>query len=674
MDEQIVSKNLCFLWHMHQPDYQDKSGMLQMPWVFLHSIKDYYEMPWLLSKFSILKATFNITSTLIKQIKIYEKYGYQKDKFLILWMKNTNSISKEEKKYLIKICKSAQYNTMVKKIYRFKQLYDMSEYNENELRDLEVVFILSWCGNYLQENNVVVQKMMQKGRDFTQEDKKELLNSLISFIPKILPFYKKLLKNKQISISTTPYNHPILPLLFDMENAKLSNPNTVLPKEYFSLKDDAIKQVDLAIEQYEEVFEEKPSGLWPAEGGVDKKSLDFYKSRNIKWVATDEAILYKSLKENDNNLKYKLYDFNDVFIAFRDHFLSDLIGFTYRYKDAKDATDDFIKKIETTQEESNIFVILDGENAWEFYQNNAKDFFINLYNRLIKDKNIQTKTMDEINKNKKEKLQNLTPGSWIYGDFNTWVGDDEKNAAWELLYQTKRDFKRCKITNQEILKKIDEHFLAAECSDWFWWYGEDHFSDFLNEFDILFKAHLINIYKLCNMPIPSILMIPIQKERKAKLSLVEPKCNINVKIDGKKSSFYEWLGCGMVDENRIFSTMDSDRGAVRKLYYGENRKYLFLRLDGNIKKMLNDFLEFKIHLKELKKIVVIPVKSEFKNKLINMSIKDFVEIRIDKKICQKIKKINLQIELIDKNNNSEFIPIFGDIQICGNEYEKNWFI
>jgi len=669
-----VSKNLCFLWHMHQPDYQDKSGILQMPWVFLHSIKDYYEMPWLLSKFLTLRATFNITSTLIKQIKIYEKYGYQKDKFLILWMKNTNSISKEEKKYLIKICKSAQYNTMVKKIYRFEQLYNISEYNENELRDLEVVFILSWCGNYLRENNAVVQKMMQKGRDFTQEDKKELLNSLISFIPKILPFYKKLLKNKQISVSTTPYNHPILPLLFDMENAKLSNPNTVLPKEYFSLKDDAAKQIDLAIEQYEEIFEEKPSGLWPSEGGVDEKSLDFYKSRNIKWVATDEAILYKSLKENDNNLKYKLYDFNDVFIAFRDHFLSDLIGFTYRYKDAKDATDDFIEKIEAIQEESNIFVILDGENAWEFYQNNAKDFFINLYNRLIKDKNIQTKTMDEINKNKKEKLQNLAPGSWIYGDFNTWVGHDEKNRAWELLYQTKRDFKRCKIKDKEILKQIDEHFLAVECSDWFWWYGEDHFSDFLNEFDILFKAHLINIYKLCNMPIPSILMIPIQKERKVKLSLVEPKCNISVKIDGKKSSFYEWLGCGMVDENRIFSTMDSDRGVVKKLYYGENRKYLFLRLDGNIKKMLNDFLEFKIHLKELKKIVVIPVKSEFKNKLINTSIKDFVEIRIDKKICQKIKKINLQIELVDKNNNSEFVPIFGDIQICGNEYEKNWFI
>jgi len=658
---------------MHQPSYEDKNGVLQMPWVFLHCIKDYYDMPWLLSKFPTLKATFNITPSLIKQIKIYEKSGYQNDKFLSLWIKDPDKLNGDEREYIIKICKSAQFETMVKNFSRFEELYHKKEYDVGELRDLEMLFMLSWCGNSLRENSFVVKKMTEKEKNFTQEDKKELLKELISFIPKILPFYKKLLDKKQISLSTTPLNHPILPLLFDMQNAKISDPDTILPKEYISLKDDAFKQVDLAIKLYEETFLQKPSGFWPAEGAVDEKSLKCYKQRGIKWVATDEEILYKSLNSSDKSLKYNLFEYNDIFIGFRDHFLSDLIGFTYRYKDANFAVEDFVSKITNIKEGGTVFVIVDGENAWEFYKNNAKEFFLNLYEKLSSSKEIKVKSFDEVSSLKKEKLPHLHPGSWIYGNFNTWVGHSEKNRAWELLYQTKRDTKECKVSS-EIFKKIQEHFLLAECSDWFWWYGEDHFSDFLEEFDTLFRSHLIEIYKLCDLKVPTNLLLPIQKERELKLTLVKPKFDINITVDGKKSSFYEWLGSGLVDESRIYGTMQGTTQVAKRLYYGENSEYLFFRIDGDIKKIIDEYKELKIHFKELKKVYTIPVKKSFSDSFVEMSIKDFVEIEIDKKVCKNKTKINVQIELIDKNDNSEFIPIFGDIQVCDNEYEKNWFI
>ena len=656
---------------MHQPSYQDKNGVLQMPWVFLHSIKDYLDMPWLLSKYPNLKATFNLTPTLINQIKIYEKEGFKKDKFLSIWIKDVKELTKDEKSYLLKICKSAQYDTMVKPFKRYDEIFSYKEYDEIALLDLQMLFMLSWCGNYLRENDKTVQELIQKGRYFAQNDKENLLDTLLRFIPKILPFYKKLLKTNQISISTTPYNHPILPLLFDMENAKISNPTTVLPKEYISLRDDAKKQVDLAIELYEKIFEQKPTGFWPAEGAVDEKSLHYYKEKDLKWVATDEAILYKSLHQDDKELKYKRYSYNDIFIGFRDHFLSDLIGFSYRYQDSYKAANDFVGRMETKKEGDSVFVIVDGENAWEFYKNNAKDFFMALYKLLNSSKDIKTLTFDEISRQKSKNLTHLHPGSWIYGNFDTWVGHSEKNRAWELLYQTKRDMIKCDKRSD---KSIEEHFLIAECSDWYWWYGEDHFSDFLSEFDTLFRSHLIDIYELCSLKVPTYLFLPITKEREVKLTSVKPKFEINVKIDGKKSSFYEWLGCGMVDESRIFSTMQGGGGVVKKLYYGENGSKLFLRLDGDTKKILSDFKEIKIHFKELKIIKTIPIKTTFEDRYIQMAIKDFVEISIDKKLCKNKKGINLQIELVDKMDNIELIPIFGDIEVCDDEYERNWFI
>ncbi len=658
---------------MHQPDYRDKEGFLQMPWVFLHSIKDYYDMPWLLSLYPSLRATFNITPTLIKQIKIYEKEGYKRDRFLLSWIKDVSKLDRSERAFILKICKSAQFDTMVAPFKRYVELYHLDNYNDIQLRDMEVLFMLSWCGSFLRRDSRVVKRLIKKCRDYSCEDKRELLGELLGFIHKILPFYSSLLEKGQISLSTTPLNHPILPLLLDMKNAKISNPKTVLPKGYISLKDDALDQVDRAIELYKEVFGKNPTGFWPAEGAVDEESLRIYKSRGLKWVATDEAILFKSLGKDKKVLKYKRYVFEDIFIGFRDHYLSDKIGFHYRFIDSTEAVDDFISYVNDTEKDSNIFVIVDGENAWEFYKNNGYDFFIKLYDELSKNRLIKTKTFDEISSLKSENLKKLHPGSWIYGTFDTWVGHSEKNRAWELIYQTKKDINGCKIDeNKRAL--IDEHFLASECSDWFWWYGDDHFSDFSEDFDTLFRSHLIDIYKLCSIKPPLDMYVPISRNKEAKLSFTEPKSYIKVKIDGKKSSFFEWLGSGMVDERRTFSTMDGAKGVIDRLFYGEDEEYIYLRLDGDIKRLLKEYETIKIHLKEQQKIISIPIKRIYEDTFIKISINNIVEIGLDKNFYSHKKDIILQLELIGKDKNSEYIPMFRDIKICKEEYLKNWFI
>ncbi|RRS30359.1 MAG: hypothetical protein P794_07235 [Epsilonproteobacteria bacterium (ex Lamellibrachia satsuma)] len=669
---------LSFLWHMHQPNYVDENGIMCMPWVFLHAIKDYYEMPWLLSRFPRLKATFNLTPTLIKQIKLYEAYGYEKDKFLMIWIREVSRLKEEEKKYLIKICKSTPFDTMAKPLKRYAALYHNENFNEDELIDLEVLFLLSWCGNYLRQNSTVVQMLIGKETPYIQSDKVELLDALLEFIPQILPFYATLLQSGQISLSTTPYNHPILPLLIDMQTAIASNPRTVLPQNPLSLEEDARKQVDKAIELYVEVFGQKPTGLWPAEGAVDEKSLHLYRERGIQWVATDEAILLKTFKSNERKLCYQRYEYDSVFIAFRDHALSDSIGFRYRFMKEKDAVEDFMKRLDEIgqqNQDANVFVVVDGENAWEFYRNNAMDFFLKLYDAVNKSRTVSMQRFDEAAKEKRRELSSLHPGSWIYGTFDTWVGQSEKNRAWELIYQTKKETAASyRRLDQKTRALVDEHFLASECSDWFWWYGEDHFSDFLEEFDTLFRSHLIAIYELCRIPVPSNLYLNIFNKRNAFLSQVKPQFPLSVEIDGKESSFYEWLGAGMIDESKVFSTMDGAKRIVQKLYYGENETFMYFRLDVNMKQFLKTYKEIKLHFKESPDAIVLPVATHYQQDGLILVCKDVVEFSIDKKYCRKKSNLHLQLEITDKQNSSEFVPIFGEIEVCLNDYSKNWFI
>jgi len=234
---------------MHQPDYRDAKGIMQMPWVFLHAIKDYYDMPWMMARHDELKATFNITAPLIEQLKLYYG-GVEYDKFLSLWSCEPHFLKEDEREWVIKICKSTQFDTMVSPFKRYKELYNQEHFNDLELVDLEILFMLSWCGVYLRQNSHVIKRLIEKGSGFNHDDKTLLLDELCDFISNIFGYYSKLHDEGIISLCTTPLNHPILPLLLDMNNALKANPNTNIPKDFISLKDDALKQVKKAKELF----------------------------------------------------------------------------------------------------------------------------------------------------------------------------------------------------------------------------------------------------------------------------------------------------------------------------------------------------------------------------------------------------------------------------------------
>lgn len=659
--------NLSFFWHMHQPDYRGRDGVMKMPWVFLHAIKDYYEMPWLLSEYPGLKATFNLSASLIEQIKLYDK-PIENDYFLSLWIKHPQMLSSDERAWLIKLIGAMQFETMVRPIARYAELYYKNNLSDDELIDLEVVFILAWCGNYLRLYNANIKMLFDKKHEYTQEDKALLLECLSKFVGTILPFYATLQKQGVISVSTTPYFHPILPLLVDMQNASLANSATAMPKGSFSLHADACEHVERSIALYKDTFGCNPIGFWPAEGAVDKKSIAIYKEHNIKWIATDEAILYKSLEKHEPLGHYQPYLFDGVSISFRDHALSDLIGFEYRHRDANEASVHFmdaLNRIAQGRENPTVSVIVDGENAWEFYENNGLNFFKSLYSALASSSWCSTVTMDEVASLKTTgHLNTIAPGSWIHGTFDTWAGHHEKNTAWEFIFDAQRDVeKHSKDISDEDMKKIRYHLLASECSDWFWWYGEDHSTSFALEFDELFRDHLIHIYQLLDITIPNKLFEPIISDTKPKPFFIKPINTISPTLSGGKTAFFEWMGCGVIDERRIFSTMDRLRGPVDVMYYGFDEESVYFALEGNISGLKE--LEIKVEIVEREETMIVsPVM-----------LKERVEFSLSRASLIGLESIHLRIFVLSEEKMLQSLPGFGVLELNLDDYfTTDWFI
>jgi len=627
-----------FFWHMHQPLYL-KDGIIDMPWVFLHAIKDYFDMPYLIEKTNS-KATFNITATLIEQLKIYETQPLR-DRFLALWIKPPRQLTNEERNYILKVVKSVNETLIINE--EFKELLTFDLLGNDEFINMEVFFLLSWCGAYLRED---LKNFINKKR-YTQSDKEYLFTHLTDFIKTILPYYKKLADNGNISLFTTPYSHPILPLLLDMNNAKYANPNTKIPSNSISIRDDAIRHIEKAQNIYQESFGTQTKGFWPAEGAVDEDSLKLYYERGIKYIATDEAILHRSGEMNH----HRVYQKDGVMIFFRDHGLSDLIGFKYRFLDEDEAVEDFVSKLSSHAEVTS--VIVDGENAWEFYQNGGFAFLEKLYIRL-QDRMIKA---EDIKIEETKPLDKLVSGSWIYGNFNTWVGDDEKNKAWEYLFKAKVLYLKEGIKNHD----VDEKFLLAECSDWFWWYGEGHYTSFAKEFDELFRRHLIDIYSLMDKPIPPELYLPIIKEEKVSF-ITEPKNEITPIINGRFGSIFEWYGAGIIDERKIYSTMDKKR-LIEKIYFGMDNDNFYFAFYGDIKKIQ----EFVIFFDEYDKKISLTTDCDCDG--VKVRTDSMIEVQISKDII-KLDKVHIKFDF-----GSEIVPSFGGLFIEKYmDFWANWFV
>ncbi len=605
---------VAILWHQHQPFYKNGADIYQMPWVRFHSTKDYLDMMLVLQEFPKIKQNVNLVPSLLYQILDYANNG-ARDNIWKLTETPAAELTADDKKSILSDFFLANVNNMIKPYPKYYEMYlkfkwhlknqpierRIEAFSVQDFLDLQVWYNLTWIG-VESRKRPEISHLFKKGKKFSEQDKKILLSESRKIMGEIIPLHKKLWDEGQLDLSTTPYYHPILPLLCDNYIAQESSPHLPLPHNHFSFPEDAENQVIKGLELFEQLFNRRPKGMWPSEGSVSLQALEIIARQGIEWVATDEGILSRSIREQfSQNHIYRPYRLatgqNEINVFFRDHYLSDAIGFVYSNWPADRAVEDFRSRLlairrqivdergENALDAAVVPIILDGENCWEYYEGDGKPFLRALYRALSDDASIETITLTEALKRTQNPatLDSLFPGSWINSNFNIWIGADEDNKAWDILFKTREFLVKQEdlgVHSEELLEKAWEKIYIAEGSDWNWWYGDDHSSANDMEFDQLYREHLIEVYQLLGVEVPPELYQTIKRKHFDRFVSSRPKNFINPVVDGKSTHFYEWVGAAVYElEKTTQSAMHQVTRIMEKLYVGFNAQKLFLRLD-----------------------------------------------------------------------------------------------
>ena len=569
--------NLILCWHMHQPDYRHQTtGEFILPWTYLHAIKDYSDMAFHLETHPGAHAVFNFVPILLDQLEDYCHQfatGSIRDPLLaLLAAESLDNISDEQRKLVLASCFRSNHTKMIEPYPTYKRLYDLFGFvqAQNEvnlaylsgqyLSDLLTWYHLVWCGESVRRSHDLVVRLMTKGSHFTAADRRQLFDLIGNVIEGLIPRYRLLAQNDQIELSTTPHNHPIVPLLIDFKVARESMHGTTLPITpcYSGGVRRATAHLESAITSHRERFGMAPQGVWPSEGSVSQATALLFAQNGVRWMASGEQVLVNSLRglnghgqlPERNSYLYRPYrlvfDDSEIACFFRDDRISDMIGFEYAKWFGKDAVNHFIHSLEEihhqtpTDESPVVCVILDGENAWEYYPYNGYYFLSELYEALEKHPFIRTTTFkdylvicaghaerqrelefepginNDITYRKMGELSYLVAGSWVYGNFSTWIGSPEKNHAWDMLCSAKHslDLVVAGISLNEEEKRLAMKQLAVcEGSDWFWWFGDYNPQHSVESFDKLYRENLSNLYRLLKLPVPEELFRPISYGR-----------------------------------------------------------------------------------------------------------------------------------------------------------------
>lgn len=601
---------LAFLWHQHQPFYKDlTTGYYHLPWVRLHGVKDYLDMVQVLREFPRIKQTFNMVPSLLEQLDDYAR-GAATDPHLELSQKKTSDLTDEEKAEILSLHFQANYDHMIHPIPRYRQLFKdrkraMSSWTEADWRDLQCLSNLAWIDPDFKKSGRLLE-LSEKGERYTEDEKQQILSEQRRIIAGIIPELKEMMASGQIDISTSPYFHPILPLLYDSSIARAAMPDVELPRKRFQHPEDVEKQLAMAIDLYTDLFGKPPTGMWPSEGSVSEDIIPLICKQGIRWIATDEEILARSLPDSGgagrvNRLVmsgdlYRSYYFSGgeaaITIFFRDHVLSDNIGFVYSQWDAEKAADDFISKLQVIYrnlvakniKDPIVSVILDGENAWEYYPNDGHDFLAALYTRISAAEWLETTTFSDYLSAGPDTvgLKKLHPGSWINHNFGIWIGHREDNKAWDLLSNARDELSEFQKSNPDFDKQKIEtawrEIYIAEGSDWCWWFGDDHIGPNNDDFDRLFRSHLSNVYKLTDREPPAELYDPVRSRFEPEY-LVAPIEYITPTIDGILTHYFEWQQAGFFDCLKAGSTMHRSEIVVFGIWFGFDQRNLYIRID-----------------------------------------------------------------------------------------------
>ncbi|MEA3489757.1 MAG: glycogen synthase GlgA [Candidatus Omnitrophota bacterium] len=516
--------SVAFLWHMHQPLYKDLvTGKYHLPWVRLHSTYSYLDMASILDDFPGVKCTFNLTPSLIWQLLDISGGGGEDDTYYRLSGKNASDLTSEDRYFILRNFFSFDLNKATFSLRRYKELFfkrgndlqeevlreKVKEFGDSDLRDIQVLFNLAWCGFTLKEKDPLIRGLLRKGEFYTEDEKAALLKRQDEVVASIIPLYKRLQDEGRIEISTSPYYHPITPLLCGGD-----------PGEGFDFADDARAQVKKAVDLYKKVFGKAPAGIWPPEGGVSQEIIPVMVEEGIKWIASDEGVLLESFRGEDiprEELLYRAFTAEEkgsrIDMLFRDVNISNAISFEYAGMPGKKAAANLIRDIGEIagtvgkhDSEHVVSIILDGENPWPYFADGGKSFLSKIYKKLSSGKETDLVTVGGYlgSRVQRKRIKRLFSGSWMEHSFRKWTGSPQKDKAWEYLEKARKEL----FASGHPDSKALEELYIAEGSDWFWWY--DDFESELNfVFDELFRMHLANIYTLSGEKPPYYLSEPV---------------------------------------------------------------------------------------------------------------------------------------------------------------------
>ena len=622
---------LAIIWHQHQPVYykDPETGIYAKPWVRVHATKDYVDMAAILEEYPDVHATFNLTPSLIRQLD--DLAGGTKDLYWVYSEIPAGELTEEQKQFIL----DRFFDTnreIIGRFPRYQELLDLRDgsedavnsYSEQDFRDLQIMFNLAWVDPaWLAEEPLA--GLVAKGRDYDEADKEVLFAEHRRLIEEVIPFHRELQAAGQIEVTMTPFAHPILPLLVNSDLAREAMPEAQLPAPPFIYGQDARAQVEMGVALYEEHFGQAPRGMWPAEGSVAEEIVTMVAQNGIQWMASDEGVLAASLGMNsftrdaedtvqEADALYRPYQVQGlrggpVAMVFRDVVISDKVGFTYSGMAGEAAATDFVERIHAIRERLQasgeegphlVPVILDGENAWEHYENDGKEFLHTLYQQLSADPLIKTVTPSEYLALAPEPpmLEDLWAGSWINHDFSTWIGEDEENRGWEYLRDVREWLQPYLVEMEEApsaeaLEEALTLMYIAEGSDWFWWYGSDQNSGDDGSFDLQFRNTLKGVYQALEEEPPQFLDVPIIPERpvtadQALTGLISPTIN-GVEAEG------EWEEAGLyLAEGGVMATAEPVFESAAYGFDGDNL-YLKVAFSDDVDEILGDG-ELEIYL------------------------------------------------------------------------------
>jgi alpha-amylase/alpha-mannosidase (GH57 family) len=611
--------SLAILWHQHQPYYPDDVGRENpMPWVRLHGTRDYWGMAQLLKETPEFRCTINLVPSLLVQLAGYTEHGHE-DTHLRVSKLPADGLSQDDLHFLLDNFFMVHPDHNIRPYRRYFELYQKrglsidsaaraaKRFNQRDLIDLVCWSNLAWMHPLAFERDAELAEFRKKGWHWTENEKQWLLTKQMQLLREIVPLHKELAQRGQVELTTTPFYHPILPLLWDKRLARQAMHNVELPRRLESYAKDAEVHIRRAVEHHEKTFGAKPRGMWPSEGSVCQAMIPALAAAGLQWIATDEEILSASTEgwvSRDSNgylrhpeMLYRPWKVEEkgsaLSILFRDHAMSDQIGFHYQRYAPEAAVDDFLGKLEaigraTTANAGHrptlVSIILDGENCWEYYPNSGVEFLRSLYRRVVKHPRISPVRVSEyLEKHPPaDKIGHLFAGSWISHNFAIWIGQDEKNRAWDALHETRQHLLAAEAAGgktREQLARAWQELYIAEGSDWFWWFGDTHSSCQDAVFDRLFRKHLQNVYVELGDPVPGELSRPIARVHPHARPYAEPTSLLNVKVDGRRT-YFEWLNAGRWSGAAARGTMAmAQEGRLSDLYFGFDADRLLLRLD-----------------------------------------------------------------------------------------------